>query len=155
MKIHRRSGKYFFVSDDHISILGMEGLQNGAVWNIKDIHNRIKKIPPHIVSDEIERKITGIVEAGYGDLIDQVVISQRYAIYLFLQRYISAGRFRGAIEGWTNAEPHLIKFERGYFPFVRLRTVTFGNHVLPVLIVREKDISFDTVLIIDKDGKVL
>jgi len=155
MKVLTRSGRFYSLHGSIISILGMKGHHNGILWQIQDSNKRIRNIPAHYVSEEITQKVEQIDEAGYGDSINRIVISQRYAIYLFLEGYITSSRFRGAVEGFTNSEPHFITFERGCFPCVLLNPVVFGRHEVPILVLREKDLSFDTVLVIDEHGTVM
>ncbi len=147
---------------NEMDLMGLRGKRNPKTWRVQEAWATNMKpgksnvlMKPHPVLQEILDKIWTTVEAGYGDIIHYVVLSERYALYLFLEGHLTPDKFEGAYEGRTSPARGSIHFDRGIYSCIRLRQMSFDNFSFPVLIVMIRDSLDENILLIDKDGTVI
>lgn len=155
-------GRQYYIYGNEMDLMGLRGKRNPKTWRVQERwttnmnpgkSNVLMK--PHPVLQEIIENIKQTVEAGYGDANKHVVLSERYALYLFLEGYLTPEDFEGAYEGRTSPARGSIHFDRGMYTCIRLRQMNFDTYSFPVLIVMIRGSLDENILLIDNDGTVI
>lgn len=150
--------KSYQVSAHEITILGLYGSVEGPNWvlgilvdsdpstfdeNGNPSYLNIVGEPSPVMA-EVMDVIDGDIAAGKDDQIAWVLLSNKVAVRLFLEGYLTANKFIGAKEITMDTSGFVPAEVAGEYPCVWLQEVQFGSFSFPVGIMSELHVGSNT-----------